>query len=191
MKRVFFGCAFICFFSNLLSQDFQISTASGIDLLRYETFTVLKGSIIANSDQPIDKEAFYARIKPSLIRELETRGYVYTSDSTADLSISYVVETTVRLDVQQQGRIAQQIVVTNPNPIGGNQSQALGNEITQGVLIIEIEETKRKTAIWSAEGIMDVNRTRGGDLVDNAVRSAFRKFPDKTKKTKTAKKPKN
>lgn len=174
---------------SLSGQDFKTSTASGVDLKKYETFTVLRGSVVANSDQPIDKEAFYKRIKPSLVRELEIRGYTFSEDSTAHLSVSYVIETTVRLDVQQQGRLSQQVVVTNP--VGGNQSQSQSHEFTQGMLILEIEDTSKKSAIWSAEGVMDINRTRGGDMVDNAVRSAFRKFPDKTKKEKPPKRKKN
>lgn len=172
--------------TNLFAQDFKTATASGVDLKKFSSFTVLRGSVVANSDQPIDKEQFYTNIKASIVREMGERGYTFNDDSTAELSVSYVIETTVKLDVVQQGRIGQQVVVTNP--VGGNQSQSWSNEFTQGMLILEIEDTARKTAVWSAEGVMDINRTRGGDLIDNAVRSAFRKFPDKTKKEKPSRK---
>jgi hypothetical protein len=172
---------FILFSASLFSQDFKTSTASGVDLLKYETFTVVPGSVITNSDQPINKEAFYDEIKSSIIRELEVRGYKFLNDSTAQLTVSYVIETSVKMDVQQQGRLGQQVVVTNP---AGTQTQNWSREFTQGMLILEIEDTARSTAVWSAEGIMDINRTRGGNLLDNAVRSAFRKFPDKNKKVK-------
>lgn len=165
----------------VFSQDFKTSTASGVDLLSYSTFTVLPGTVITNSDQPINKEAFFKEIRPSIIRELEMRGYRFQNDSLAQLAVSYVIETTLKLDIQPQGQLAPQLVVTNPM---GDQSQVWSREFTRGMLILEIEDTSRGTAIWSAEGIMDINRTRGGNLVDNAVRSAFRKFPDKTKKVK-------
>jgi hypothetical protein len=172
---------FILSFSMVFGQDFQTSTASGVDLLKYETFTVVPGSVITNSDQPINKEAFFNEIRPSIIRELEVRGYKFLNDSTAQLTVSYVIETSLKMDVQQQGRLGQQVVVTNP---AGTQTQNWSREFTQGMLILEIEDTARSTAVWSAEGIMDINRTRGGNLLDNAVRSAFRKFPDKNKKVK-------
>ncbi len=167
-------------------QDFQTSTASGVDLLKYNTFTVVRGSVISNADQSINKEAFYNEIKPSIIRELELRGYKFLSDSTADLTVSYVIETSLKMDVQRQGQLAQQVVVTNPS--SGSQTQNWSREFTQGMLILEIEDTSRGTAVWSAEGIMDVTRMRGGNILDNAVRSAFRKFPDKTRKVKKSRK---
>jgi hypothetical protein len=170
---------------NLSGQDFTTSTASGVDLLKYETFTVLRGSVISNSDQPIDKEAFYKEIKPSIIRELEYRGYKFIEDTTAQLAVTYVIETTMKMEIQRQGQLGQQLVVTNPG--SGNQSQTWSREFTQGMLILEIEDVARKTSVWSAEGMMDITRSRGGNLLDNAVRSAFRKFPDKNKKVKGGK----
>lgn len=169
-------------------QDFQTSTASGVDLLSYQTFTVARGSVISNSEQPIDKEAFYKEIRTSIIREMEFRGYTFQDDSTAQLIVSYVIETTVKFDVQQQGRLGQQVVVTNPS--SANQTQAWSREFTQGMLILEVEDAQKKSIIWSAEGMMDINRTREGNLLDNAVRSAFRKFPNKNKPAKGSKKKK-
>lgn len=175
---------FVFLSTNLFCQDFTTSTASGVDLLKYETFTVVRGSVIANADQPINKDALYEAIKPSIIRELEMRGYKFQDDSAAQLTVSYVVETTIRMDVQRQGQIGQ-FVVTNPS--GANQDQGWSREFTQGMLILEIEDTSRKTSVWSAEGMMDITRTRGGNLLDAAVRNAFRKFPDRNKKVKTGK----
>lgn len=171
-----------------LGQEFQTSTASGVDLLAYETFTVARGSVISNSEQPIDKEAFYKEIRTSIIREMEFRGYTFQDDSAAQLSVSYVIETTVKFDVQQQGRLGQQVVVTSP--ASANQTQAWSREFTQGMLILEVEDSQKKSIIWSAEGMMDINRTREGNLLDNAVRSAFRKFPNKNKPAKGSKKKK-
>ncbi|MBX2968394.1 MAG: DUF4136 domain-containing protein [Cyclobacteriaceae bacterium] len=167
-------------------QEFKTSTASGVDLLAYNTFTVVRGSVLSNSEQPIDKEAFYNEIRTSIIREMEFRGYTFVEDSTAQLAVSYVIETTVKFDVQQQGRLGQQVVVTNPS--SANQTSAWSREFTQGMLILEIEDSKNKNIIWSAEGMMDVSRTRDGNLLDNAVRSAYRKFPDKNKPGKGVKK---
>lgn len=179
---LFFFTILMC---QSFGQEFQTSTASGINLLTYETFTVIRGSVISNSEQPVDKEAFYKSIRESIIRELEFRGYKLMDDSTAQMAVSYVIETTVKMDIQQQGRLAQQVVVTTPST--ADQGQAWSREFTQGMLILEIEDRQKKGVIWSAEGMMDVSRTRGGNLLDNAVRSAFRKFPDKNKKVKPQK----
>lgn len=179
---------FLILVKGSFGQEFQTSTASGVDLLSYQTFTVARGSVISNSEQPIDKEAFYKEIRTSIIREMEFRGYTFQDDSTAQLIVSYVIETTVKFDVQQQGRLGQQVVVTNPS--SANQTQAWSREFTQGMLILEVEDVQKKSIIWSAEGMMDINRTREGNLLDNAVRSAYRKFPNKNKPAKGSKKKK-
>lgn len=183
--KVIFSFFFLMLVYQSFGQEFQTSTASGVDLLTYTTFTVVRGSVISNSEQPIDKEAFYREIRTSIIREMEFRGYTFVDDSTAQLAVSYVIETTVKLDVQQQGRLSQQVVVTNP--ASANQTEAWSREFTQGMLILEIEDTQKKSIIWSAEGMMDVTRTREGNLLDNAIRSAYRKFPNKNKPAKGSK----
>jgi hypothetical protein len=170
----------------LPGQNFETSTKKGVDLRLYQTFTVVKGAVISGGDQPIDANALFNEIKPMIIHELQKKGYVF-EDSAAELAATYVVETTVRTEVQNFGPLGQ---APASNPAMANQPQTWSREFRQGTLIINLDDTSRKTTVWSAEGIMDISRTRGGNLLDYAVKNAFRKFPDKTKADKKAKKKK-
>lgn len=168
------------------AQDFKVAVEKGVDLKKYQTFTVVKGAVIAGGDQPIDANKLYQEITPMLIRELERKGYTY-KDSSAELTATYVVETTVRTDMQRLGPLGQ-APATNPAMV--DQPQTWSREFRQGTLILNLVDASRKTTVWSAEGTMDISRTRGGNLLDFAVKNAFRKFPDKTKadrKTKNKK----
>lgn len=167
------------------AQNFTTSTKSGIDLRTYETFTVVRGDLVVGEDAEIDKDAFFERIKKAIIKEMQVRGYRFQDDSLAQLRISYVVETSSRMDVVNLGPMGQ---APTTNPAQMDQSQSWSREIRQGSLILDIEDASSKSVIWSAEGVMDASRTRGGNLIDYAVQNAFRKFPDKTRKQKPDKK---
>lgn len=167
------------------AQSFTSSTQSGIDLKAYNTFTVVKGDIVVGEENTIDKEAFYTKFKEATIRELSLRGYQFIDDSTAQLRVSYVLETSVRMDVVQLGPMGQ---MPTTNAADVSNAQSWSREFRQGSLIVMIDDAQKKITIWSAEGTVDATRARGGDLIDMAVRNAFKKFPDKTKKEKPQKK---
>jgi len=187
MRTLLFLKLFLLASLTVCSQDFTASTKSGIDLKAYETFRVVPGEIIAMEDRQIDKDVFFKEMREAIVREMTGKGYKHVDDSTAQLTVSYVVETMMQTESQNFGPLGQ-TPVTNPAMAGQNQSWA--REFRRGVMILEIEETRSKSVMWSAEGIMDATRTRGENLLDNAVRAAFRKFPDKTKKEKPKKKKK-
>ena len=169
------------------SQDFTTSTEKGVDLKKYETFTVVKGEVVTGGGQAVDANAFFNEIKPMIIRELESRGYKYL-DSAAQLSATYLVETTIRTDVQDLGPLGQ---TPTTNPALVDQPQTWSREFRQGTLIINLDDVSRKATVWSSEGTMDISRTRGGNLVEYAVKSSFRKFPNRNKKSKGSKKKKD
>jgi hypothetical protein len=114
---------------------------------------------------------------------METRGYTYKEDSTAQLFVSYVVETTLASESENLGPMG---LTPTANAAMVDQSRTWSRSFRQGILILEIED-QRNNVLWSSEGIMDISRSRGGNVLDVAVRAAFRKFPDKTKKEKTKK----
>jgi hypothetical protein len=186
MKSIFAIGLFLAYTAAVSGQDFEIAVEKGVDLKKYQTFTVVKGAVISGGDQPIDANALFNEIKPMIIRELQRKGYVYM-DSAAELTATYVVESMMRTDIQRLGPLGQ-APATNPAMV--DQSQTWSREFRQGTLIINLVDASRKSTVWSAEGTMDISRTRGGNLLDYAVKSAFRKYPDKTKADKKPKKKK-
>lgn len=185
MKSCLTIVLFCLMMNTTRAQEFTSSTKSGVDLKVFETFTVVKGELVVRENRTIDKEEFFVEIRKSIRHEMESRGYRYSEDSTAQLFVSYVVETTLASESENLGPMG---LTPTANPAMVDQSRTWSRSFRQGILIIEIED-HRKSVLWSSEGVMDISRTRGGNVLDYAVQAAFRKFPDKTKKEKT-KKPK-
>jgi hypothetical protein len=164
-------------------QEFTSSTKSGVDLKVFETFTVVKGVLIVKDNRAIDKDEFFTEILKSIRHEMESRGYIYQEDSTAQLFVSYVVETTLASESENLGPMG---LTPTANAAMVDQSRTWSRSFRQGILILEIED-QRNNVLWSSEGVMDISRSRGGNVLDFAVQAAFRKFPDKTKKEKIKK----
>lgn len=169
--------------SSSRAQEFTTSTKSGVDLKVFETFTVVQGEFVVRENRTIDKDEFFNAIRKSIRQEMESRGYTYTEDSTAQLSVSYVVETTLASESENLGPLG---LTPTANAAMVDQSRNWSRNFRQGILILEIEN-QRNAVIWSSEGVMDITRTRGGNVLEYAVQAAFRKFPDKTKKEKSKK----
>ncbi len=164
-------------------QEFTSSTKSGVDLKAFETFTVVKGELIVRENRTIDKDEFFTEIRKSIRHEMESRGYIFKEDSTAQLVVSYVVETTLASESENLGPMG---LTPTANPAMVDQSRTWSRSFRQGILILEIED-QRNNVLWSSEGVMDISRSRGGNVLDYSVQAAFRKFPDKTKKQKSRK----
>jgi hypothetical protein len=165
-----------------LAQDFKSSTQKGVDLKKYETFTIEQGEVVTSEDSKMDKEQFYKDFKRIAVSELESRGYKYAEDTTAQLSVSYVVETSRVVESENVGPLGQM-----PQRNAGDvQTQTWSRDFTRGSLIISIEAGKNNQ-VWSSEGTMDVARTRGGNVLEYATKSAFSDFPDKNRKSKKSK----
>jgi hypothetical protein len=166
------------------AQTFTSSTEKGVDLLTYQTFSVVRGEVVSGGERTVDANALYREIKPLIIRELEARGYTHL-DSGAQLEVSYLVETTLRTDVQKLGPLGQ-APTTNPAQI--DQQQTWSREFSAGTLILTLDDAARNTTVWRSEGTMDISRARGGNVLDYAVKNSFHKFPDRTKKKRSKKK---
>jgi len=164
---------------SVAAQDFKASTQKGVDLKQYETFTILKGEVVTSEDSKMDKDQFYKDFKRITIPEMESRGYKFVDDTTAQLSISYVVETSRVIESENVGPLGQM-----PQRNAGDvQTQTWSRDFTRGSLIISVE-AGTNNQVWSSEGTMDVARTRGGNVLEYAIKTALRDFPDKFKKTK-------
>ena len=164
------------------AQNFKASTQKGVDLTKYETFTIVKGELVASEDTKLDEDQLYKDFKRIAIPEMESLGYTYTEDTTAQLSIYYVVETTRVTESENVGPLGQM-----PQRNAGDvQTQTWSRDFTRGSLIMSMEAGK-KNLVWSSEGTMDVARTRGGNVLEYAIKSALDDFPDKIKKSKKKK----
>ncbi|HEY3429106.1 MAG TPA: DUF4136 domain-containing protein [Cyclobacteriaceae bacterium] len=157
------------------AQSFKISTQKDIDLKQYKTFNVVKGEIASSTSRKIDNEAFYTEFKNFVVRELESKGYVYAAES-AEVSVSYVVEISKQMETEDLGPLGGAPV---DNAALVDQPAHWSREFTEGTLIIDMQDVLRKKTIWTATGTMDVTKAKGVKLLDRCVQKAFKKFPKK------------
>lgn len=171
--------SFIVLSTTVSAQDFKSSAQKGVDLRKFETFTLEQGEVITSEDSKMDKDQFYKEFKRIAVSELERKGYTYVEDTTAQLSVSYVAETMRVIESENVGPLGEM-----PQRNGADvQTQTWSRDFTQGSLIISVE-TGNNNLVWSAEGVMDVARTRGGNVLEYAIKAALDHFPVKNKKSK-------
>lgn len=168
--------------ATVAAQNFKSSTQKGVDLKKYETFTIEQGEVVMSEDSKIDKDQLYKDFKRITIAELESRGYKYIEDTTAQLSVSYVVETSRVIESENVGPLGQM-----PQRNAGDvQTQTWSRDFTRGSLIMSIDLGKNNL-VWSSEGTIEGARSRGGNVLEYAIKSALDDFPDKNKKSKKKK----
>jgi hypothetical protein len=181
--KAFVVCSIVLLLSgSVAGQDFKASTQKGIDLKKFETFTIVQGEVVTSEDSKMDKDQFYTDFRRITSEEMKSRGYKFVEDTAAQLSISYVVETSRVIESENVGPLGQM-----PQRNAGEvQTQTWSRDFTRGSLIISVE-AGANNQVWSSEGTMDVARTRGGNVLEYAIKTALRDFPDKFKKTKKKK----
>jgi Domain of unknown function (DUF4136) len=185
--KTYIVSALICVLSiSVHGQEFKTSTRKGIDLKKFETFTIVRGEVVTSEDSKVDKDQFYKDFVRIAMKELQAKGYTYVTDSVADLSLSYVVETSRVVESENVGPLGQM-----PQRNAGDvQTQTWSRDFTRGSLIISAEignSARGNNQVWSSEGTMDVARTRGGNVLEYAIKNALRDFPSKFEKEKKRK----
>lgn len=182
--KVFIICSLVLGVSvNVIGQRFETSTQKGIDLRKFETFSIEQGEVVTSEDSKMNKEQFFKDFKRVTIEEMQARGYKFVEDTSAQLSITYVLETTRVVESENVGPLGQM-----PQRNAGDvQTQTWSRDFTRGSLIISVEAGKNNQ-VWSSEGTMDVARTRGANVLEYAIKNALRDYPDKNGKKKRRKK---
>ena len=175
--RIFLSLSLALIIFQAPAQSFKTSTQKGVDLRQYKTFTVEQGAIATGGVRKIDNDAFFSEFKSFVMREMESRGYVFSSGA-AEVSISYVVELVTQMESHDLGPLGGAPV---DNAARVDQPQHWSREFTRGTLIIDMSDVTKKESVWSATGTMDVTKAKGAKLLDKCVRKAFKKFPKKKK----------
>jgi len=169
--------------ATLLGQSVKTATTKGVDLTKYETFTVLKGEFMTPPDeQKVSNETMFKSIKKTVVQEMELRGYKFVEDSSAQLFVSYVAGAYNVTDGGAMGPLSQ---TPASNPSEMNQARSWSHESRQGMLVIDITEGRTKKELWTATGNLTLDNTI--DLtraLDGVVYKAFKKFPNRLKKKK-------
>jgi Domain of unknown function (DUF4136) len=167
---------------TLQAQTVKTTTTKGVDLTKYETFTVVKGELMTPPDERlVSNEALFKSFRKTIVQEMELRGYKFV-DSLAQLVVSYVAGAYNTTDGGAMGPLSQ---TPASNPSEMNQSRSWSHESRQGMLVIDIADAANKKEVWSATGTLTLDA--GVELtraVDGVIYKAFKKFPNKNKKKK-------
>ena len=116
-------------------------------------------------------------MRETIREELVSRGYQYTEDSAADMSVTFVAEVIERLDTQDVGPLGQQPAST---PADINRSQVWSRETLQGTMRVMSTDAKGKT-LWNGETTIEFGTTELIPVMTAASVRSLRKFP-KSKK---------
>jgi len=169
------------------AQTIKTHTEKDVDLRHYETFRVLKGESVTRADEKrsTDKALFDA-VRNAVREEMETRGYKFVDDSTAQLNVSYVAGSYDFTDAGNVGPLGQ-APASDASQL--NQSRSFSNTSREGMLVLDIVDAATKKQVWKAE--TDDMRVDGGDLnraLDAAIYKAFKKFPSRNEGKKKKRK---
>jgi hypothetical protein len=182
MKRSLILQAFCLIVVSATGQSIKTTTAKGVDLMAYETFTVMKGEVTTPPDQrKVNENTLYKSVKDAVKKEMELRGYKFVEDSTAQLYVSYVAGAYNLTEGGVTGPLGQTPAQT---PADMDQSRSWSRDTREGVIVIDMTDSRNNKEVWKATGNLTLDN---GDLargLDAVVYKAFKKFPNKLKKKK-------
>jgi len=151
-----------------------------VDLTTYETFTVIKGEVITPEDeQKVNEEELFQRMKNAIATELESKGYRYVKDSTAQLIVSYVTGSFKQTNSENLGPLGEAPASTAADV---DQSRSWSRDFREGILEIEVSSHAKKE-LWKVSGTL-TSDTSDPKIIDNSVYKALRKFPSRNRKKK-------
>lgn len=154
----------------------------GVDMTKYETFTVMKGEVMTPPDsRKVNENTLYQSVKAAVSKEMGLRGYRFVEDSTAQLYVSYVAGAYNLTEGGEIGPLGQAPAQT---PADMDQSRSWSRESREGMIVIDIMDSRNKKELWTATGNLSLEGVDLSRALDAIIYKAFKKFPNKNKKKK-------
>ena len=154
----------------------------GVEMTNYETFTVLKGEVMTPPDaRKVNENTLFQSVRDAVKKEMEIRGYKFVEDSTAQLYVSYVAGAYNLTEGGTTGPLGQAPAQT---PADMDQSRSWSRESREGMIAIDIMDSKTKKELWQATGNLPLENVDLNHALDAIIYRAFKKFPNKNKKNK-------
>jgi hypothetical protein len=180
MKRGLILFTFCLLVLSVAGQSVKTRMEKGVDMTSYETFTVLKGEFMTPPDsRKFDENALFSSVKVAVTKEMELRGYKFVPDSSAQLWISYVAGAYNLTEGGNTGPLGQTPAST---PAEMDQSRSWSRESREGMMVIDIMDSRNKKELWKATGSLALDNVDMNRALDAVIYKAFKKFPSKNKK---------
>jgi hypothetical protein len=163
---------FFCIASGFYGKaQIKISSQKNVDFANYKTFAVQKGQIVSKlKEKKVNENKLFEVMKESISREMMYRGYALVADSSEQLIITYFLEEGDHSNYQKTGPLGQTPI---DDPTFVNERN---RDVISRTLIIEIEDRRNKSSLWTATCTLDRSQKDVYSLVDATVSSVFRKF---------------
>ena len=182
MKRGVIFLAFCLLVISVAGQSVKTRMEKGVDMTSYETFTVMKGEFMTPPDaRKINETALFESVKAAVTKEMELRGYKFVADSSAQLWVSYVAGAYNLTEGGNTGPLGQTPAST---PADMDQSRSWSRESREGMMVIDIMDSRNKKELWKATGSLALDNVDMNRALDAVIYKAFKKFPNKNKKKK-------
>jgi hypothetical protein len=181
MKRSVILFAF-CIPLSVSGQSVKTRMEKGVEMTNYETFTVMKGEFMTPPDvRRVNENTLFQSVKTAVKKEMELRGYKFVEDSTAQLYVSYVAGAYNLTEGGEMGPLSQTPAQT---PADMDQSRSWSRESREGMIVIDIMDSRSKKELWKATGNLGLENVDLNRALDAIIYKAFKKFPNKLKKSK-------
>jgi hypothetical protein len=164
----FFFC--LSLISASYAQDIQVEYDKNKDFTVYKTFQLGEGEIITPKDQrKVNDDQIHKWVREAISSELKDKGLVQL-DSLADLSVSYIIGSLERSDLQS-------------NTTGGLGAGFVMSDYEQSSFVIDMND-KHNFLVWRVNGVTSTSSPNAATMIDEVVAKGFKKFSIKPKKKK-------
>lgn len=182
MKRSVILSGFCLLVLTVSGQSVKTTMEKGVEMTEYETFTVMKGEVMTPPDaRKVNENTLFESVRNAVRKEMEIRGYKFVEDSTAQLYVSYVAGAYNLTEGGNTGPLGQSPAQT---PADMDQSRSWSRESREGMIAIDIMDSRSKKELWHATGNLPLENVDLNRALDAIIYRAFKKFPNKNKKSK-------
>lgn len=168
----------IWFTMGASAQRVEVTKSKTADFGQFRTFFLKEGDLVLVMPESPDARQLKEYISNAIQEEMTEKGYSGHSDSTADLSVSYVAEIVERIEQANLGPLGEA-----PARSGADldQPRTWSQEIRRGSLAIEVFDSKTGESVWRSRSEINFRSADLNEVLNAAVGRSMRKFP-KSKK---------
>jgi hypothetical protein len=178
MKRFCLALVPMWFFIGASGQKVEITESKSAEFGKYTTFFMKDGDLVLVMRSNPNEDQIKERLREAIRNELTKKGYRAQSDSTADLSISFVAEIIERTEQEDLGPLGEA-----PARSGADldQPRTWTQEVREGSLVIEIFDGATNKSVWRSRSGINFRSSDLNEVLISAVGRSLRKFPKQGK----------
>ena len=178
MKRFCLALVPIWFLIGASGQKVEITESKSAEFGKYSTFFIKDGDLVLVMRSNANEDQIKERLREAIRAELVKKGYDVQSDSTADLSVSFVAEIVERTEQENLGPLGEAPARTGADL---DQPRTWTQEVRQGSLAIEIFDGATNKSVWRSRSEINFRSSDLNEVLNAAVGRSLRKFPKQGK----------